>query len=63
MPGCRIIIDRQTDRQTDKLSLSFGRVFLHIVPLNKDRRRRGFLAGLLCPAGYPFPGGLFCVSA
>ena len=49
MPHC-LIIDRQTDRQTDnKLSLFFCRIFLYIIRLNKRPPEAGLFRRGITP--------------
>ncbi len=50
MPEC-LIINRQTDRQTDIINLSFCRIFLYIVLLNIRPPEAGISCGAFMPCG------------
>ena len=54
MPEC-LIINRQTDRQTDTIILSFYHVYLYIVPLNTGPPGAGISRKAVMPfLGFPF---------
>ena len=53
------IIDRQTDRQTDRISLSFCRVFLHIASLKSGPPEAGVFSRAIMPCGMPRSPAVF----
>ena len=54
-----IISDRQTDRQTDRIILSFCRVFLHIVPSEPGPPGAGISCRLIMPCRMPRSPAVF----
>ena len=62
MPEC-LIIDRQTDRQTDAINLSFRCVFLYVTLFNIRPPEAGISRKAVKPFhGFPSPA-VFCVQA